>query len=522
MKRQTKAKILGALGLAVAAVTLSGCTNTFCSPLDQANIAYPYEQGVTVYCDRDELPSEYAAEGLSWQAIDGNENVVAYIPFNETGNYVAKKATRINSLVAQCRDNGMPYPSYDYFKALDDKVLDAAIASAVAADETIVISELTADDINPFDIPDSVGNEKDNAANDKSILRKYGYLKFYGDENSMWGNFDKWTNEIRLEIGSGLCPSSGFLVAYKGTINQIVAQQRSCITVNGGTFGHYGDSGSWEAAMESKDWGYAWSRGFLEGLIVYPVAWLVDTIAVGLDPTLSGWGQIWSIVFVTLIVRALVMLLTFKSTMDQQKTQAIQPQLAKLQAKYPNSNTNQAEKQKLAQEQMALYRRNKISPLSMIITMIVQFPVFICVWGALQGSAALSSGSMLGLPLSTPISTAIMNWNGEWWLNVHGFWTALVLFVAMSVLQVFAMLLPQWISKRKLKNMTKTTANPAQDKNAKTMKIVSWVMVIMTIALGFALPAAMGVYWAIGAALSMAQTGITQAVLAKKSKAKRR
>jgi len=31
--------------------------------------------------------------------------------------------------------------------------------------------------------------------------------------------------------------------------------------------------------------------------------------------------------------------------------------------------------------------------------MIIQFPVFICVWGALSGSAALSSGEVLNLKL---------------------------------------------------------------------------------------------------------------------------
>ena len=39
--------------------------------------------------------------------------------------------------------------------------------------------------------------------------------------------------------------------------------------------------------------------------------------------------------------------------------QKLQPQIAKLQEKYPNSNTNQYEKQRLAQEQMALYKKNK-------------------------------------------------------------------------------------------------------------------------------------------------------------------
>jgi hypothetical protein len=51
LKHETKIKLLGGLGLLVGAFVLSGCTSNFCSDIDKANMAYPYEQGVTVYCD---------------------------------------------------------------------------------------------------------------------------------------------------------------------------------------------------------------------------------------------------------------------------------------------------------------------------------------------------------------------------------------------------------------------------------------------------------------------------------------
>jgi Preprotein translocase subunit YidC len=148
--------------------------------------------------------------------------------------------------------------------------------------------------------------------------------------------------------------------------------------------------------------------------------------------------------------------------------------------------------------------------------MIVQFPVFICVWGALQGSAVLSTGQVLNLRLSDTISTVLSNVSGAWYTNVSGWWTAFVLFVLMAIFQWLAMMLPQWMNKKRLKNQVKTSANPAQDKNTKTMKWVSYGMLIFTIIMGFSLPAAMGVYWGIGALISMLQTIITQAVMNKK------
>ena len=81
MKKQTKAKIFGGLVAIFGAALLSGYVGNFCSEVDQAHIAYPYEQGVTVYCSKEEIPEEYkvdngdAAYPLSWQVYEGNDNL---------------------------------------------------------------------------------------------------------------------------------------------------------------------------------------------------------------------------------------------------------------------------------------------------------------------------------------------------------------------------------------------------------------------------------------------------------------
>lgn len=518
MKKSTKIKCLGIMALIVGGLALTGCTQNFCSNFDKASIAYPYEQGVTIYVDRDEIPEAYQGEGLSWQVFPENDELYAYIPVDRNGNFTAKKAQRLNSeIIANALTNNYTVPSFEYFKQMDQLVLEEAIATAIEDGVTVDIPTLSADDINPFSEPNCVGNEIGVSANENSILRNYGYVKFYGDDGNNWTNWTEWNHELALTLGASNCPSNDFVAFYQNNINTVLNNARSCITTaSGGSFGHYGQAENWEVALEAKDWGYAWGKGFLEGLIVYPVAWLVDVFSVGMDPALTGFGQILAIVFVTIIVRIVVLALTFKSTMDQQKTQALQPQLAKLQAKYPNSNTNQAEKARLAQEQMALYKRNHINPFSMILVLIIQFPVFISVWGALQGSAVLSSGEFLNMSLSSSISSILFNFTGEWYLNSTGFWTALILFLLMSVSQWLAMMLPQWITKRRIKKLSRTTANPAQDRNTKTMKWVSYGMLIMTILMGFALPSAMGVYWLIGSFVSMLQTVFTQLWMAKR------
>ena len=197
----------------------------------------------------------------------------------------------------------------------------------------------------------------------------------------------------------------------------------------------------------------------------------------------------------------------------------LQPELAKIQQKYPNSNTNQYEKQRLAQETQALYKKHKINPFTSILVMFVQFPIFICVWGAMQGSAQLSSGAVLGLNLSTSISQVITTWS-NWKDPASGVWTAVVLFLLMSAAQTVAMLLPQWLAKAKKKKIAKLGRNPAQKESDNKTKWFTYIMLAMIIIMGFSLVSALGVYWLVGALFSIGQTLITHAIMNRKSNKK--
>lgn len=533
---------------------------------------YPYEQGVTVYVTKTQydalvtsgdISEADISAGLAGKALEGNENVYKYIPRSrnlETGAVVfkAKKAEGLlqNSVLTSADKNGYALPSVQYWATIDDYVLKASlvqaayeregfgvvtaysassdyaaaygkaefrsfVASLDVADETTVLSE-TGLYVNPYVQADTTGEGATPIKWENSLLRRYGYLKFTGLESKLYGFYDAWVDECRKSTAPGLgvdgSPAADFLAHYKSTVTSRIGGINTCIATRDGTYGHYGPASDWEVSITSKSWGYAWGKGFLEGLLVYPVSWLVDTFAHSFDPALTGMGQIWALVLVTLIVRSVLLLATFKSTLDQQKMQALQPQLAKIQAKYPNSNTNQAEKQRLSQEQMALYKRNKINPFGQILVMIIQFPVFICVWSGLSGSAALSSGQVLNLRLSDTIRETVFNVSGAWYTNAHGWWTALGLFLLMAGVQVFAMLLPRIIAKIRNKKLAKMGKNPAEAAQNKTMK---WVMIFMlgfTIVMGFMLPAAMGVYWLIGGLISVIQTLITQLIMARSAK----
>lgn len=452
-------KFLKVGSIAFVALILAGCTASFCSNTDTAHLMYSVDDGVTVYSD-------------SGDTLLYNDNLEA--------------------MIKEAKDDlGYTVPSDTFWQAIDQKVLTLAAKKSFGS--SIDVTTLT-------------------AAQKNQALEDHGYFKYLGDKTGVesysdviWGNWDVWVNELRLTLGEEHAPDYDFNAFYKAEINSAIANRRACIAINDGIYGPSGE----EIRVAAKSWGYAFERGLVEGLLVYPVAAALEFFTNLFGA--SGWGQIWAILVVTIIVRGLLMAATFKSTMGTQKMQLLQPELAKLQQKYPNSNSNNYEKQQLAQAQMLLYKKHGINPFSQILVMFLQFPVFIAVWGAMTGSAVLATGSVMGLNLNAGLgSKMLVNFFSSGW------WTAVVLFIMMAASQFLSMKLPTWMQKSKTKKVSKLGKNPAADKQTSQMKMMTNIMFVMILVMSWSLPAAMGVYWLIGALISMVQTLITQKVMAKK------
>ena len=498
MKKGTRIG-LGIAALGLGAILLTGCTQSFCSPTDSARIMYAFEPGVTRYKEGTAAYSFIA----TWSAkVDG-------FTYGEDVEGITDIAY-LNDLTRAVRDGGQfIITDNTYYHKMDLLVLKKIFTAEYNANggNTIVCDFTQASDRENFYF----------------IISKWGHLKFIeNDGTAMWGNYDLLDAEVRKEISDpNKLPGSDFITAYKNKFGNIAATYRTCLTTREGKYGTYGYD-SHGIYVNAKTWGYAWSKGFFEGLLVYPIGWLIDQIVGGFvaGGASLGAAAFLGIVFVTLIVRSLMFLATFKSTTGNAKMTELQPEIQKIQNKYPNSNTSQVEKQRMAEEMQRLYKKNKINPFASIIVMIVQFPVFICVWGALSGSSALTSGSILGLNLSMGIKDVLFvasNWGPA---GNYAAVTALFLFLLMAGAQTVSMLLPQWLQKAKAKKVAKLGKNPAQSSQSKQMKIFTYVMLAMIIFMGFSLVSAMGIYWFIGAIFSIGQTLITQVIMEKKSKKK--
>ena len=511
MKRKNKIT-LGIIGLATVALFAAGCTANFCTNEEKSRIAYAFEEGASEFLIG--LPED-STDVIATRS-HGNVTQIIRASKDENGNIVSySHSSQLNTVIESAKSSSIKVPSYNYFFELDslafEKTIEAYNTDPRNANNLIDVDHITDQELL------------------NSCLEDYGYVRYYKDNNAFEG-YRELNRNIRNNLDYDKHATVDFENFYISSMTTLVEKYRSCITTfnkdkdhNYIKYGNYGDGKS--IILNSVSWKDAWGKGghLIEGLIVYPVAWMVDSFAVafagGKNATseaiqakyMTGVPQLLSIVVVTVIVRLFIFLCTFKSTLAQRKMTELQPELAKIQQKYPNANTNQAQKQRLAEEQMRLYKKHKVNPLSQLLVLIIQFPVFIGVWGAMTGSAVLSTGAVMGLHLSDSIWDTLKigpRTAGTGW------WVALVLILLMSASQFFSMKVPQWIQKAKTKKVARLGKNPAQKQQNRTANIVSYVMLAMIVIMGFTLPAAMGVYWFVGAIVSLIQTVFTNVIFA--------
>jgi len=88
------------------------------------------------------------------------------------------------------------------------------------------------------------------------------------------------------------------------------------------------------------------------------------------------WG--WSIVLLTVVIRALLIPLTLKQFGSMQKMQRLGPEIKAIQAKYKD------DKQRQQQEVMKFYKENNVNPLGSCLPLVAQLPVFISLFYMLR------------------------------------------------------------------------------------------------------------------------------------------
>jgi YidC/Oxa1 family membrane protein insertase len=108
-----------------------------------------------------------------------------------------------------------------------------------------------------------------------------------------------------------------------------------------------------------------------------PLFWLLSKI----HSVVGNWG--WAIVILTILIKAAFFKLTeaqYKSTARMRK---LQPRIEQLKERYGD------DRQRMSQEMMGLYKKEKVNPLGGCLPILVQIPIFIALYWVLLESVEL-------------------------------------------------------------------------------------------------------------------------------------
>ncbi len=211
---------------------------------------------------------------------------------------------------------------------------------------------------------------------------------------------------------------------------------------------------------------------FLTKPIFHVLTWLYGL--------LGNYGL--AILALTLIVKIIFYPLANKSYRSMSQMKKLQPEMMKLRERYEN------DKQKMQQELMALYKREKVNPLAGCLPILVQIPVFFALYKVLFVSIEMRHAPFFGWiqDLSAPDPTSIFNLFGLLPFGVPGFLMIGVWPILMGI--------TMWLQ-------FKLNPQPADPIQAKVMAFLPLIFVFL-----FAtFPAGLVIYWTWNNILSIAQ-----------------
>ena len=144
--------------------------------------------------------------------------------------------------------------------------------------------------------------------------------------------------------------------------------------------------------LDSIDWGWFF---FLTKPIFAVLHWINGII--------GNMG--WSIIGLTLIIKAIMLPLAYKSYVSMAKMKELQPEMEKLKERAGE------DKQKLQKEMMELYKKEKVNPASGCLPILLQIPVFFSLYKVVFVTLDLRHAPWLGWikDLSAPDPSSILN-----------------------------------------------------------------------------------------------------------------
>ena len=193
-----------------------------------------------------------------------------------------------------------------------------------------------------------------------------------------------------------------------------------------------------------------------------------------------------SLIIISILIRVIAFPITKKTALQSELLKKAQPEIEKITNKYKDRQ-DQESMMKQSQEMMMVYKKYNISPMSGCIFAMLQLPLFIAFFEAVQRTPAIFEGKFLGLQLGTTPMVGITT-------STFIVYIILMLLIAATTFYSFKM------------NITGTTTDPSM----KMMPIMMSGIIIIT---ALFMPSALGIYWVTSNLLT-----IIQNIVVKRSK----
>ncbi|WP_394178455.1 membrane protein insertase YidC [Yoonia maritima] len=155
---------------------------------------------------------------------------------------------------------------------------------------------------------------------------------------------------------------------------------------------HYEDEEGVDGFLDSIDWGMFF-------FLTKPIFWLLHM----LHGLIGNMG--WAIIALTVILKAIVLPLAYKSYVSMARMKELQPEMEKLKEQAGD------DRQAMQQGMMKLYKENKVSPASGCLPMLLQIPIFFSLYKVIFVTIELRHTAWIGWikDLSAPDPSSIFN-----------------------------------------------------------------------------------------------------------------
>jgi YidC/Oxa1 family membrane protein insertase len=230
-------------------------------------------------------------------------------------------------------------------------------------------------------------------------------------------------------------------------------------------------------------------------------SFIMEPLYYAISAILLGWHRLWgsifgpssgiawilSIIGLTLVIRAALIPLFVKQIKSSRNMQLLQPRVKELQAKYGH------DRERLAQETMALYRETKTNPFSSCLPLIIQMPIFLALFRLIDQAAKnpLETRGLMTVKLNVQFGDAVFLGSkiSDTFTSTDNTGTRI-----LAAVLVIAMTATTFLTQRQLmsKNMP---ADALTGPYAQQQKLLLYVLPVVFAVGGIAFPIGVLFYW---------------------------